>query len=183
MVRVFLQYPWKFVDSSYYRNLVRSAPKEIEYVNKKNIRSINSRFGFGLNKFLKTWARRIITLLRIPNIVLTKKGNYDLIHCAHCLSINKDVPWVVDFERYETLSVNGYYARSKSGVQKIEKYLLKENCRKILPWTESAKSSLLKYIDDPRILAKVDFLPFALPLKKYELRFNPSFLKIFFLFQ
>ncbi len=180
MVRVYLQYPWKFVDSSYYRNLVNSSPVEIEYINKNSMKSIDSKIGFNINKFLKSWARRIITLLKTPNLLYTRKGDYDLIHCAHCLSLNKKTPWVVDFERYETLSINGYYARSKKGSEKIKKMLLKDNCKKILPWTNSARESLIKYIDDERINKKIDLLPFALPFKEYPLKRDSKKIKILF---
>jgi len=179
-IKVFLQYPWKYVDSSFYRNLVRSAPKEVEYVNKKNIRAIDSKVGFNINKFLKVWARRIITLLRVPNYIYTKDGDYDLIHCAHCLSLNEKKPWIVDFEKYETLSVNGYYARSKSGAEKIRRILRKPNCKKILPWTEAAKRSMLKYIDDREVTKKIELLPFALPLKKMEIKKERGKVKILF---
>ncbi len=179
-IKVFLQYPWKYVDSSFYRNLVRSAPDEVEYVNKESVKAIDSKIGFNVNKFLKTWARRIITLLRVPNYIYTRKGDYDLIHCAHCLSLNEKRPWIVDFEKYETLSVNGYYARSKSGAEKIRKILRRKNCKKILPWTEAAKKSMLRYIDDTEINKKIELLPFALPLKKVKIKKERGKVKVLF---
>jgi len=180
MVKVYLKYPWKFVDSSYYRNLVNSAPNGVEYVNKRNIKSIDSKAGFNINKFLKIIARKVITLLRIPNYVYVGKGDYNLIHCAHCLPINSKVPFVVDFERYETLSINGYYARSNGGIRKIRSALLSDNCKKILPWTIASKNSLLKYIDNKNIKNKIEILPFALPLKKYKLERSEKSIRILF---
>jgi hypothetical protein len=114
-IKVYLQYPWKFTDSSYYRNLINNPPKNAVYMNKK-LRIINSRTGFQLNRFLKDRVKKILGFVKIPNIIYTKNKKCDLIHCAHCLSLNKK-PWIVDFERYEILSVDGNIAHSKKGIK------------------------------------------------------------------
>ena len=38
MIKIYFKYPWKVIDSSYYRNLLNFPPKEVEYVNKKDFR-------------------------------------------------------------------------------------------------------------------------------------------------
>ena len=180
MIKIYLKYPWKVIDSSYYRNLLNFPPKEVEYVNKKDFRSINSKTGFRINTFLKNRARKIINIIKIPNIVFPKSNDADLIHCAHCLSLGEK-PWVVDFERYESLAATGEIARSEKGRTMITKILKKRSCKKILPWTEAAKKSLLEQINEPEINRKIELLPFALPLKRYKLRKERGKVNILFI--
>jgi len=179
MIKIWLQYPWKFADSSYYRNLINYPLKGVEYLNKKMFKTINSKWGFSLNRFAKDQVRKIMKFVSVPNLTYTKNKECDLIHCAHCLSLNKK-PWIVDFERYETLSVNWKFVRSNRGVRMMEKFLKKENCKKILPWTEAARDSFTDYIKDKDILDKIEVLPFALPLKNYKSKKEKGRINILF---
>ncbi len=179
--KIYLQYPWKYGDSSYYKNLLGYPLKDVSYLNPK-FKTINSKIGFNLTKFIKKPIRNIVRVLNIPNIVRTKSqysNKADLIHCAHCLSLNNK-PWIVDFERYETLSADGSIARSEKGIRKITKLLKSENCKKILPWTNAAKKSILDYIGDEEVEKKIELLPFALPLKKYKSRRQDTKVHILF---
>lgn len=101
-IKVYLQYPWKFPDSPYYKYLIDYPPEKIEYLNIRNQKGviINKKL-FWFSNFLKRNIRHFINFfnLSIPNVHITKSDkDYDLIHCAHCLSLNTDKPWVADFE-------------------------------------------------------------------------------------
>ena len=167
MTKVYFQYPWKFTDSSYYRNLLNYPPKGIDYVNKNKQTTIDSKTGFIINKFLKNQTRKIIKLIKIPNITYTKNEECEIIHCAHCLSLSKK-PWIVDFEKYDTLTVGGEVARSKKGIKIIKKFLKSKYCKKIMPWTIAAKNSLIENIKDKEIISKIQILPFAVPERKFK---------------
>ena len=109
-IKVYLQYPWKFPDSPYYKYLIDSPPEGIEFQNSKKQKGVitNKRF-FWFSNFIKRNIRRFATKLKlsIPNAHLTKtKEEYDLIHCAHCLSKNKNKPWVADIEGIFSLMIS-----------------------------------------------------------------------------
>ena len=100
-IKIYLQYPWKFPDSPYYKYLIDNPPKNIEYLNIENQKGvIIDKKGVFFSNLLKKLIRGVIQKFKIPliNTHQTKinKG-YDLIHCAHCISGNK-FPWVADFE-------------------------------------------------------------------------------------
>ena len=91
-IKIHIQYPWKFPDSTYYKYLIDSPPEGIEFLNTRKQKGVitNKRF-FWFSNFLKRNIRRWTGRLNlsIPNARLSPEGNYNLIHCAHCLSKNK----------------------------------------------------------------------------------------------
>jgi hypothetical protein len=137
-MRVYLQYPWKFPDSPYYKYLIQTHPKGIEYLNVEKQKGviISKRF-FWFSNFLKRNIRRVTRLLNlsIPNAHLSPEGDYDLIHCAHCLSKNTDKPWVADIEMLPSFTISGW--NTLSGQRKVRRILLTKNCKKIIPWTKN----------------------------------------------
>jgi glycosyltransferase involved in cell wall biosynthesis len=161
-LKVYLQYPWKFPDSPYYKYLVENPPEGIEYLNvEKEKGVITSKKFFWFSNFLKRNIRRSLNLLRlsIPNAHLTKEvEKVDIIHCAHCLSSNKNKPWVADLEGAWSMWVSG----QGKGKEKILKIIQGDNCKKLLPWAESAKEEVLKYF--PEIANKVEVVYPAVPL-------------------
>ncbi|MBA7600704.1 hypothetical protein ES703_07763 [subsurface metagenome] len=144
-IKVYLQYPWKFPDSPYYKYLIQNSPTGVEYLNiSKQQGSITSMKKFAFLNFLKKMIRGALKLFKIPlpNAHLTQnKQDYDLIHCAHCLSLNKK-PWVTDIERIWQYSISGEY--SKRNANLIRLLLNSPYCKKILPWSEATKRDLLK---------------------------------------
>lgn len=164
-IKVYLQYPWKFPDSPYYKYLINSPLKEIEYLNIQKQKGviINKKL-FWFSNFLKRNIRRWTNKLNllIPNAHLSPKGDYDLIHCAHCLSKNKDKPWVADVEGIWSLFISGH--KTKKGIKKVENYLERENCKKILPWTEYTKKELLQIF--PNLEHKTEVIYPAIPERK-----------------
>jgi glycosyltransferase involved in cell wall biosynthesis len=163
-IKVYLQYPWKFPDSPYYKYLIDNPPKNVEYLNTKKQKGviINKKF-FWFSNFLKRNIRRWIKIfnLSIPNAHLSQKGDYDLIHCAHCLSKNKDKPWVMDIESEWQLYIGN---KTKMAKEKVRKLLLNKNCKRILPWTKSTADEIIK--DFPEIKNKVEVVYPAVPLHK-----------------
>ena len=144
-MKIYLQYPWKFPDSPYYKYLLQEVPKEIEYHNIEKQKGVitNKRF-FWFSNLLKKILRRSLRIFfpSILNAHLSPKGDYDLIHCAHCLSKNKHKPWVTDFEAYWQLWAST--KKTKKGVEKARKILQSKNCKRILPWTEKIKKELIE---------------------------------------
>jgi len=90
-IKIYLQYPWRFFsDSPYYKYLIESPLENIEYINTKNQNGVITKSKkFIFSKHLKWRIRKAIYSFKISmvNAHLTRsKKDYDLIHCAHCLS-------------------------------------------------------------------------------------------------
>jgi len=153
-IKVYLQYPWKFPDSPYYKYLLQDSPEGIEYLNTKKQKGVitNQRF-FWFSNFLKKVIRKSINLIypAMPNAHKSPKGNYDLIHCAHCLSKNKDKPWIADIEFSSQVWVTLNKPKNRENVKRI---LRRNNCKKIITWTKKMKKELLESF--PEIKSKVE---------------------------
>lgn len=170
-IRIFLQYPWKFPDSSYYKNILDHPPEKVSYINykqnSKKFEVIGSSKKFESMRLLKNRIRKILSIIHLPNLTYTFSNNYDLIHCAHCLSLNKK-PWVVDSEVYERISAGGN--TQKKIVKKIIKNRLESKyCRKIIAWSEDCKKTFeIEFPDNKKILDKLVIVPFAIPSIKFK---------------
>jgi len=179
-IKVYIQYPWKFPDSSYYNYLIDSPPKGIEYLSTKKQGQVitNKKFFWFSNRLKKIIRRSLKSFnLAFPNAHLTKiKEKYDLIHCAHCLSKNKNKPWITDIEMIGSFAISGW--NTKRGKKKIKDILMRKNCKKILPWTESIKRDILK--DYPEIENKLEVVYPAIPKIKNLKKIKNKKLKIIF---
>lgn len=178
-MKVYLQYPWSFPDSAYYKYLVESPPKGIEFLNAEKEKGVISDkrflwFSNFLKRNIRRWAE--IFLLDIPNAHLSPKGDYDLIHCCHCLSKNLDKPWVCDIEMTGSLAVSGL--DSKKGRERVREILMRDNCKKILPWTKYAYNKILEMF--PEVKDKLEVVYPAVPEIKYLKKPKNKRLKIIF---
>jgi len=167
-IKVYLQYPIKVSDSSYYKYLLTNPPNNVDYINfeKKDLGVIQSKKKILLFNFLKDNVRRIVRALKIqvPNAHLThSKKRYDIIHCAHCLSLNKK-PWVADFEWDGQFLVNGssLIKRSKA----LQKILNSEYCKKIICWTDITQKRILKIY--PELESKTELVYPGIPAQKFK---------------
>jgi len=156
-IKVFLQYPWRFPDSPYYKYLIDYSPEKIQYLNvKKQKGAITNSKKFWILTRLKVNIRRVANWLRLPfpNAHLTKSNEeYDIIHCAHCLSKNKDKPWVSDIENVWSMWISGIN-KTDIGKRLVKDILLRENCKKILPWTNNVKKEIIR--EFPEIKDKIE---------------------------
>lgn len=165
-IKVYLQYPWKFPDSPYYKYLVDNPPHGTEYLNvKKQKGVIINKQKFLFSNRLKKIIRNSLNLLNIsiPNAHLSPRGEYDIIHCCHCLSKNKGKPWIADVEAEWQLYIGNKTKKSKERIRKI---LLRKNCKKILPWTQTTAEEIIR--EFPEIKHKVEVLYPAVPLQKRQ---------------
>jgi glycosyltransferase involved in cell wall biosynthesis len=164
-INVYLQYPWKFPDSPYYKYLLDHPPEYIKYFNEKAKQGpITNRNKFWLLTRLKVNIRKWTNRLNLPltNAWKTKqRKSYDLIHCAHCLSKNKNKPWVADMESVWSMWVSGM--NTKIGKEKVRKILSDDNCKKIMPWTENTKKEIVNIF--PEIKGKLEVLYPAVPVR------------------
>jgi glycosyltransferase involved in cell wall biosynthesis len=166
-IKVYIQYPWKVSDSQYYKSLVDFPPEKIEFLKSEVKRGIIvDKKKIFLANFIKENIRKIFQKTNFPviNKRLTKiEEDFDIIHCAHCLSNNLDKPWVADFESMWQMWIIGSGTKNKKGVLKI---LQRKNCKKILAWTEETKKDIIKKF--PEIKNKVEVVSFAMESKKID---------------
>lgn len=165
-IKIYMQYPWIVSDSNYYKYLLEYPPKNVDYINKiKKIGNITDKKKFKINNYIKQNLKKIITRIYrpIPNVHFTKNANkYDLIHCAHCLSLNKK-PWVTDIEYPGQFWVS---SNKTKGKKRIKKLLMSKNCKKILAWTEWTKKEILKMF--PEMKDKIEIITYAISLPKIK---------------
>jgi glycosyltransferase involved in cell wall biosynthesis len=163
MIKIYLQSPWKFSDSPYYLYLRQNPPENIEYVNAGDFHLIQSpkrmKFNNKLKQFIKKAIRNFFP--NLPNAHFSKNSeNYDLIHCAHSLSLNNK-PWVCDIEYVGQFWANGRVGKK----DKIRKILLNPNCRKILAWTKWSEEGILK--EFPEVKDKTEVIYPGIPSKEF----------------
>lgn len=170
-MKIYLQYPWKFPDSPYYKYLVNYPPTDVIYKNVKkekfNIITSSNRLKV-INK-IKTILRKTLNIAKIPNLTYSFARGIDLIHCAHCLSFNKK-PWVTDLEHYWTFASSGEIPYSSTGRTIIFKLLKNDFCKKILPWTHAAENTISEVTKNIQILTKLEVLYPAVPMPKINLK-------------
>lgn len=170
-LKVYIQYPWKYADSPYYKYLVQNPPKNVVYLNTEREKGATyNKKKLSILYFLKTqirkWTNRFN--LPIPNVHLSPKGDYDIIHCAHCISRNKDKPWVADLECGFSMFISGH--NTKIGRNLVKKLVSRKNCKMLLPWTEQTKKEILELVPSAKNKVKVIYpaVPERKDLKKKD---------------
>ena len=166
-IKIYLQRPWKFSDSPYYDYLTQDISDNVEYV---NIEGKEQGIIKDLVKFkvLNKLKRTIKIILRnffpfLPNAHLTKTiKEYDLIHCAHCLSLNKK-PWVTDIEYVNQFWAGGIVKKQRKQILKL---LKSRYCKKILAWTEWTKKEILALF--PEIENKIEVVYPAISVQRFK---------------
>ncbi len=157
-IRVYLQYPWVFPDSPYYKYLLKYKPSGVNYINYSGSSgaSISSK-KLKIMNFFKYKIRELIRFLKMPfpAALLTRKQkeDFDIIHCAHCMSLNNS-PWIMDIEAPFQFWLSA--SPTWLGKKIVKRILLKDNCKKILSWTEETKKEAIALF--PELMEKIDML-------------------------
>lgn len=166
-IKVYLQYPLLKSDSQYYKSMTDYPPKEILFLSKeKNPGMVMDKKQNSKLKKLKKIIRFIFNKTNFPfpsAFYVRNSKKYDLIHCAHCLCLNKK-PWVADIE---------FISQMWGGVELtplrkyfVKKLILSKNCKKIMPWTEETKKQILK--EFPEVESKLELVSYAMPPPKIK---------------
>lgn len=165
-LKVYLQYPWKFPDSPYYKYLIDNPPKNVEFLNIGKQGATTSSKNLFFSHSFKRAIRRTVNLFQLPilNAHLTKTAQqYDLIHCAHCLSKNKNKPWVADFEGRWQFYLGHESQRLRKRARNI---LLRKNCKGIIAWSDAVKKVLLK--EFPELENKIEIIYPSVPVSNIK---------------
>ncbi|MFH1470182.1 MAG: glycosyltransferase family 4 protein [Candidatus Micrarchaeota archaeon] len=175
MLKVFLYMSSAFHNA--YRHMADNAPTGFEVTRSEFMAHAGA---VGSGGMLKGFLRRIqpaispayndflITLNR-PKTRSFPGTDYDLIHSGQSL-LKTEVPYVVDFEHAAVFSGYNQYAFGKEGFRKaLKKLMLDKKLRKLMPWTNAARESLLNFINDRELGEKVETVyPVMTPPEKIE---------------
>ena len=175
-IKVHIQYPLKISDSQYYKSMIDHPPKNIEFTGQRKTGMVISEGKFkGFDNI-----KRIIKLvlnnvpLPIPNAHYTRGNDFDLIHCAHCLSLNKS-PWVADIEFINQMW--GGVKLTSARKQIVRKIISSDYCKRIIAWTEATKKDIIEMF--PEIADKVEVVYYALPKMKEKRRKGKNIILFF----
>ena len=116
---------------------------------------------------LKRKVFRFYTALSMkPNAVYVPNGTAQLIHSTSGMIPKNNFPWVMDIEHVNSFVAfrpGSYLGRAKHS---IEKHLRSEFCKKVMPWSDAAKKSLIYGLDLTGIEDKLETVyPTMAPLK------------------
>jgi len=158
-----------------FQSQVDNPPEGVEYIvirpfsnlsmRNKLLNRIKKNVPITIKKAIK---ERIIkkTILGHPTELVwgTSKSDVDLIHSQGVL-LRTDKPYVLEVENATAFVGGSWRGLLFEKKDELKDALLRENCRKILPWTNASLNSIAYIVDnDPRILAKCEVLYPAIQL-------------------
>ena len=169
---------------SLYNEMINYPPEGYEFISEhvswdktsKGISNINFIYSFqknALNKLIPVNLAKAY-LERFKKIPL----DADLTYSSGHLIFRKE-PWVVDLEFVTHLT--GYsYRHFKRYRRTVEKVLKSENCKKIMPWTDACKKTILLTIKDKEIRNKVETVHLAVHKKNFTKQYGKDKIKLLF---
>ena len=142
----------------FYDDLYKYPPKGVNYIlpNLETSRYNNLVDNAVHKETIKRDAFRIFNrLMRTPHALQIPTDPCDLIYsCGGIIPKNKS-PWVIDLE-HVTAFIGMEHNNIGPVKGKIEKYLSSELCKKIMPYTEAAKQSVLNGLNSQNFKDKLE---------------------------
>ena len=110
---------------------------------------------------------RLLISLGIPKSRRFSATGYDLVHSGQSI-LDTNVPYVMDFEHAAVFSGYNQYAFDRPGFRNaLKKKLLDKNLKRLMPWSDAAKRSLLNFVKGDSIEDKVETVyPVVTPPEK-----------------
>jgi len=102
--------------------------------------------------------------------------NVDLTYAAQHIVFRRE-PWIVDLEHAGALVA---YGKIKVLKKIIERVLRSDSCKKIIPWTEMGKKSLLYSFDCRGFKEKIEVVNLAVRPKRFRKKFDSDRIKLLF---
>lgn len=173
---------------SLYQEISEYPPDGFEYINTEQSK-ISSTLVSSIDRFLLQKVKQaslleplIEYLVAIANITYEKtRGDIeskdaDLIYSSQHL-VFRDKPWIVDLE-YATALVS--YGRFGILKKEVESTLASDNCKKIIPYTQASKISLLKSLNCSNFIEKIEVVPLAVCSKNFIKTYDEDKIKLLF---
>jgi glycosyltransferase involved in cell wall biosynthesis len=171
---------------SLYRAMMENPPKNCEYITRKNKPGglYNFYYSSDTSRKITNILYNLSSLLVSPTYLkafMEKNENVydaDIVYAVANFYLGK-LPWVIDCE-----DARSFYRGNEHlfmiHKHHIEKILSKPNCKKILPFTEKAKKSILLNYNIANIKSKIEVLPPT--IKSTHINLNRNYKHIMFLF-
>jgi glycosyltransferase involved in cell wall biosynthesis len=158
-------YSFVLGDSFWDTNLSQVSKQNVQY--KNYFSRTNKLFPINFSKSFLEYFKKI-------------RSEAILTYCNGHINFRNE-PWVLDFE--SIIQITGYNIYHLNTFKKlIRKYLLSNNCKKIIPWTEKSKMSMSDFFTDEKIINKVKVVPLGIKdIKKIDRRKNRDTIKILLL--
>jgi len=152
---------------SAFDDLVKYPPRGVRYDIPKLVTTSKSKTITDIKRKLFRFYTRVTN--KPHSIYVPHKSNSQLIHaCSGVIPLNNS-PWVLDIEHVNSF-VGFQPGRHLSNVKtEVESRLSSSNCKKILPWSEAGKQSLLHGLDTKNFKHKIEVVyPAMAPIKKVK---------------
>jgi glycosyltransferase involved in cell wall biosynthesis len=163
---------------SAFDDLVKYPPKGVQYDIPRLVTASKNKTFTAIKRNLFRFYTRIAN--KPHSIYVPTKSGSQLIHaCAGVIPLNNS-PWVLDIEHVNSF-VGFQPGRYLENVKKqVEKFLESENCRKIIPWSEAGKISLLNGLDARKFEDKIEVVfPAMAPVNTQKIKHDkPTILYI-----
>jgi glycosyltransferase involved in cell wall biosynthesis len=152
---------------SAFDDLVKYPPKGVQYDVPKLVTTSKSKTITAIKRKLF----RLYTCVanKPHSLYVPQKDGSQLIHaCSGVIPLN-NVPWVLDIEHVNSF-VGFQPGRHLENVSKeVEKRLASDNCKKIMPWSEAGRMSLINGLDARKFKHKMEVVyPAMEPIKKVK---------------
>ena len=155
---------------SVYKELLSHPP--IKYIN------LNKNKPRGKKPIYFFWGKKILNVLKVPTFNFVS-NDIDLIHSCTSIPVSRS-PFVVDFEHISVFAgMNLDRLNSKFFKKILRKILESKKCKKILPWTDAAKKSLLNFIPSKIIESKIEVVYPAIRLPNFRKKKKKEFTILF----
>ncbi len=179
MPRVFLYMSSAFHNA--YRHMAENAPRGFEVTRSEFMAHETAVGGTGgargrlkgliksLQPRISPFYNRLLIELNRPKIREFESHEYELVHSGQSL-LRTNLPYVADFEHAAVFSGYNQYAFGKEGFRRaLKRLLLQKSLKKLMPWSNAARESLLNFIKDEELEGKVETVyPVMTPPGKLE---------------
>lgn len=169
---------------SLYNNLINEPPEGYKFINEPTKWDASCKKMFEIRKlylFSQSLPNTVAPLNLLKAYVEKRKKlpeETDLTYSTgHLIFRNEN--WVTDLENI-TQFTGWNIKHLKNYKNLVEKKLNSNNCKKIIPWTEAGKKTILMNLDCSKIMDKIETVHLAVPPKKFKKNFSTDKIKILF---
>jgi len=137
---------------SVYDDLVRFPPSGIQYTIPGSVTQSKSK---KVDHIKKRLFSAYVHYLKKPHEIYVNTGKTDLIHACSGILIKNKFPWVIDTEHVS--SFVGFEAGRLDRIKhKVERMLASDYCKKIMPWSEAGRKSIVNGLDTRKFKDKIE---------------------------
>lgn len=161
----------------YYSEIINYPPKNIVYSQKK-LPEYKSR-----RKLRRILLKKLLMTSKLPRFTyVTNTKKDDLIHSSRGILVLNSKPWVIDVDNTGAFVNFQYKLLERSFYRSIIlRSLSSKFCKKIMPWSNAGKESILNTLNAQRISNKFHVLYPAMHIPKTKTKKRNDILNILFI--